>query len=143
MEKVWKDNTKAFVLQVVIAGFLGALFDGTGILVRFIMFVVAFIVAAGFSFKSLTMVGEFLSAALLSAVIASILAPGEFTEPIVYISLFALVAIVSLIADTARRSGAKENFFLLFLVAIPFGIGTILGSAIRGWESFSDMAGWE
>jgi len=129
MYKLWKMNTITFVLQLLIATALWIATDGFGDFwlcgLAFSYFIIAGI--AIFTNHD-TVFGEFASAAI-AMVLVGLIDGFSSSIPIAALILGFLIT-MNVVADSARIEGAKENFWLLFMVALPFGIGTIIGGAL-------------
>lgn len=146
MYTVWKYNTMASVLQVLIAlgvGMAGGAFDVFWLCGLAIVYVLIAIVAAVIG--RLTAFSEFIGAAIIAL---SIALGGSFDLATVALPLMILyvvfMVIIGLMADGAQKAGAKENFWLLFAVALPLGIGTVIGGVFlfpRGWRHFREFFG--
>lgn len=135
------------VLQLLIAfgvGMAGGAFDVFWLcglaLIYCLIAIVAIIIGRYTTF------GEFASAAIVALVVAL---GGSFDLATVALPLMILfvvfMVVISLVTDSTQKAGAKENFWLLFAVALPLGIGAVIGGTIlsrRGWHYFRKFAGW-
>ena len=138
MFKLWKMNTITFVLQLVIAGIIClAMADATffELLSTIVFIYVAFAVAS--IPRNITIFGSFVGAAIVGFVVLWIALPNEPLDLFILVSILVVLVVASLVADSARTDGAKENFWLLFVTAFPVGIGTIVGGILllrRRWQ---------
>jgi len=132
MYKMWKINTIAFVLQLLIATALWIATDGFG---NFWLcgLALSYFVIAGIAICTNhdTIFGEFASAAIALVLVGLMTPLDVFSSSISIVALIlGFLITMNVVADSARIDGAKESYRLLFMVALPFGIGTIIGGAL-------------
>ena len=131
MLKLWKASTAVFILQVVV-----------GLVVYMITADIRNIVVAATFASILVLIGVYIKFSTVPALVALV-------GSVVFATLALMDTMVNLVdtpftllfvtfavgysmfaAGEAKKTGAKENRFALFVTVLPLGIGTVLGGLL-------------
>lgn len=120
----WKSNTMIFLLQLIIG--VGTYIETNSMLVVAVVCAVPAFLFGLVSESRAPAEKTFLSLSAGLAPIGLVLGdlPAPFTGIVVILVCIAGFAAASLVKG---KDGSKVNLFLLFLTALPLGIGTIVG----------------
>lgn len=130
MYKLWKMSTIAFVLQLVIAGiiYLTMADDSFIAMLSTAIFIYTVFAIASLP-RSMTIFGSFVGAAIVGFVVLWIGSPEETIDVFFLVCILVVGIAASLMADSARIDGAKENYWPLFVTAL-YGIGPLVGGIL-------------
>ena len=147
MLETWKWSTGGFVLQAV---FGVAVYTATESIPAAVAFaaVVALIISVTGGLNSRVFACSAAFFAAFSVTVANFMFDGSAFD----VALVATVAVLAVLCSAATAVVAKvdekvkEPFSLLFVTALPVGLGAILGGTAllhRRWKNFREQAGWD
>jgi len=127
MFKIWKANTITFVFQIVMGAVVYMTTDGNVYAAWLVAALSALAIAViGFG----TPVFYIAMAAFMPAALRGLSA--DFDLPEVIVSVLNVALMTTFAVAQERREGVQGAFPLLFLAALPFGIGSVLAGIIMG-----------
>ena len=82
-----------------------------------------------------------IAATITMIVVAIVYAFQQSVTGGVILTMMGILAIISLALTTVREfqgSGSKDPILLLFIMALPLGVGVIVGGAVLLWRKYRD-----
>jgi len=143
MYKLWKWSAMVFMLQACTGAMAylaaGSMWAVTGAITIFPM-----LIALGLPERDRT--GMLYNLCLIAAtitmiVVAIVYAFQQSVTGGVILTMMGILAIISLALTTVREfqgSGSKDPILLLFIMALPLGVGVIVGGAVLLWRKYRD-----
>lgn len=143
MYLLWKWSSVVWILQVL-AGTIAYVMAGNMWAVAGVVIVLPMLIALGMPDHNRT--GVLYNLCLVATTVATIVAViayvfGHSFVGGVVLTMMGILAVVSLAVTTTKEfhgAGSKDPILMLFIIALPLGVGAILGGVILLWRKYRD-----